>query len=116
MAGQSAGRVSLHPCFRQRLWTASLEITGEGGTPALFCRQVARKTEGGEEMAEPVTEQVWNGGNTKMVTFPSRKVAYSQLDAFCHDCETAFRRGSGYDIGDDCPNCDECTLSYYEAR
>ena len=37
MADQSAGRVSLHPCFRQGLWMASVEITGEGGTPALFC-------------------------------------------------------------------------------
>ena len=36
MAEQSAGRVSLHPCFQVRLWTASTEITGEGGTPALF--------------------------------------------------------------------------------
>ena len=35
MADQSAGRVSLHPCFPQGLSTASLEITGEGGTPAL---------------------------------------------------------------------------------
>ena len=35
MADQSAGRVSLHPCFRFGLWTASVEITGEGGTPAL---------------------------------------------------------------------------------
>ena len=40
MADQSAGRVSLHPCFRQGLWTASLEITGEGGTPALSCRRI----------------------------------------------------------------------------
>ena len=36
MAEQSAGRVSLHPCFRVGLSTASVEITGEGGTPALF--------------------------------------------------------------------------------
>ena len=36
MADQSAGRVSLHPCFLKGLWTASTEITGEGGTPALF--------------------------------------------------------------------------------
>ena len=36
MADESAGRVSLHPCFRQWLWSASLESTGEGGTPALF--------------------------------------------------------------------------------
>ena len=36
MADQSAGRVSLHPCFPKGLWTASTEITGEGGTPALF--------------------------------------------------------------------------------
>ena len=36
MADQSAGRVSLHPCFPQWLSTASVEITGEGGTPALF--------------------------------------------------------------------------------
>ena len=26
----------LHPCFQLRLWTASQENTGEGGTPALF--------------------------------------------------------------------------------
>ena len=32
-----AGRVSLHPCFPLGLSTASTEITGEGGTPALFC-------------------------------------------------------------------------------
>ena len=36
MADQSAGRVSLHLCFHNGLWTASAEITGEGGTPALF--------------------------------------------------------------------------------
>ena len=42
MADQSAGRVSLHPCFPQGLSTASLEITGEGGTPALFCRRKDR--------------------------------------------------------------------------
>ena len=36
MADQSAGRVSLHPCFPLGLWTASVENTGEGGTPALF--------------------------------------------------------------------------------
>ena len=35
MADQSAGRVSLHSCFPQGLWTAYTEITGEGGTPAL---------------------------------------------------------------------------------
>ena len=39
MADQSAGRVSLHPCFLVGLWTASVEITGEGGTPALFLSQ-----------------------------------------------------------------------------
>ena len=39
MADQSAGRVSLHSCFPQGLWTAYTEITGEGGTPALFCLQ-----------------------------------------------------------------------------
>ena len=39
MADQSAGRVSLHPCFPLGLWTASTEITGEGDTPALFCLQ-----------------------------------------------------------------------------
>ena len=36
MAEHSAGRVSLHPCFPQGLSTASIENTGEGGTPALF--------------------------------------------------------------------------------
>ena len=42
MADQSAGRVSLHSCFPLGLWTASTEITGEGGTPALFCLQDRR--------------------------------------------------------------------------
>ena len=42
LADQSAGRVSLHPCFPLGLWTASVENTGEGGTPALFCRQQAK--------------------------------------------------------------------------
>ena len=36
MADQSAGRVSLHPCFLVGLSTASDVNTGEGGTPALF--------------------------------------------------------------------------------
>ena len=31
-----AGRVFLHSCFQTGLWSASLESTGEGGTPALF--------------------------------------------------------------------------------
>ena len=42
MADQSAGRVSLHPCFPQGLWTAYTEITGEGGTPALFLSPIER--------------------------------------------------------------------------
>ena len=42
MADQLA-RVSLYPCFRFGLWTASLTITGDGGTPALFCRQKQKK-------------------------------------------------------------------------
>ena len=37
-----AGRVVLHSCFQQGLWSASPESTGEGDTPALF---VSRKTE-----------------------------------------------------------------------
>ena len=49
MAEQSAGRVSLHPCFRQGLWTASLEITGEGGTPALFLPSVNQMEKVGNE-------------------------------------------------------------------
>ena len=43
MAEHSAGRVSLHPCFPQRLWTASPENTGEGGTPALFVSKEKRR-------------------------------------------------------------------------
>ena len=39
MAEESAGRVLLCPCFQQWLWTAYTEITGGGGTPALFCLQ-----------------------------------------------------------------------------
>ena len=38
-AHNCAGRVSLHSCFPQRLWTAPTESTGEGGTPALCCFQ-----------------------------------------------------------------------------
>ena len=45
LADQSAGRVSLHPCFPLGLWTASTEITGEGGTPALFLSPRIEETE-----------------------------------------------------------------------
>ena len=36
LAHLCAGRVILHSCFQQRLWSASPENTGEGGTPALL--------------------------------------------------------------------------------
>ena len=53
MAGQSAGRVSLHPCFHLGLWSASVENTGEGGTPALF----VSKTKETKERTNEQTDQ-----------------------------------------------------------
>ena len=46
-----AGRVVLHSCFQQGLWSASPENTGEGDTPALFVvseREVWRQYEQSE--------------------------------------------------------------------
>ena len=37
IAEHSAGRVFLHPCFQQWLWTASIESTGEGRHARSFC-------------------------------------------------------------------------------
>ena len=62
MADQSAGRVSLHPCFHFGLSTASTEITGEGGTPALFCHRrtkvVARS--GGRDLHDEIFSEMWH--------------------------------------------------------
>ena len=60
MADPSAGRVSLHPCFHNGLWTASSEITGEGGTPALFCFHQKQK-EGNEMDKEKLNGTLANG-------------------------------------------------------
>ena len=53
-ADPSAGRVSLHPCFPNGLWTASTEITGEGGTPALSLSPRMRKGESDETVHKVV--------------------------------------------------------------
>ena len=63
MADQSAGRVSLHPCFPLGLSTASTEITGEGGTPAFFLLPKRRKNHDNQNHSK----EAWTGASLHAV-------------------------------------------------
>lgn len=67
------------------------------------------------KMAKMVTELVWNGNGRDEVTISIDR-AYDKFDAWCPCCETVFRKGSGYEIDDKCPYCDDAWLQMYEVN
>ena len=68
-------------------------------------------------MGRMVTEYVWNGNGRDEVTISIGR-AYNKFEAWCPGCDTVFRKGSGYEIGDQCPYCwelgNDAWLSRYE--
>lgn len=58
-----------------------------------------------EDHRKSVTEGVWNGDSVEDIKFKNRGEAYDELDLCCEVCNMAFRKGSGYEAGDDCPAC-----------